>query len=210
MKSDRFFASKVTCLLCRDNHLFIGLYIQQSAIDNIDSKSLIVEFDICTPDKPERPAQLDSLFEECKDYIQQKQTNERIACGKAIKLLSHILADFHQKDGSCVAFDLTEPGSLFANTLQWQTDGNFYPLRTAAYDTSFIAVANKFNTDQLAVVGLGTVLSQIDKYCFLCVFAVHRQSTVAVNNPSWNAPGLPMRSCIFVLNSQIANSRNDP
>ncbi|VDO70210.1 unnamed protein product, partial [Onchocerca flexuosa] len=63
-----------------------------------------------------------------------------------------------------MAYDLREPNSLFTTKLQWHEDGKMYPLRTAAYDTSFKAVVSKALEEdhQFAIVAISNVSSDID------------------------------------------------
>ncbi|VDN91732.1 unnamed protein product [Brugia pahangi] len=63
-----------------------------------------------------------------------------------------------------MAYDLREQNSLFTNKLRWHQNGEMYPLRTAAYDTSFKAFNKKaFEEDyQFAIVAISNIPSIID------------------------------------------------
>uniref|UniRef100_A0A0R3RHV3 LTD domain-containing protein n=1 Tax=Elaeophora elaphi TaxID=1147741 RepID=A0A0R3RHV3_9BILA len=63
-----------------------------------------------------------------------------------------------------MAYDLREANSLFATKLQWLENGEMYPLRTAAYDTSFKAITNREFEEchQFAIVAISNVPSEAD------------------------------------------------
>ncbi|VBB33719.1 unnamed protein product [Acanthocheilonema viteae] len=47
-------SSKVTSMLHRENQLFIAFYVEQTSNDDIINRSIIVEFDICSPHNPKK------------------------------------------------------------------------------------------------------------------------------------------------------------
>ncbi|EJW83158.1 hypothetical protein WUBG_05935, partial [Wuchereria bancrofti] len=63
-----------------------------------------------------------------------------------------------------MAYDLREQNSLFTNKLRWHENGEMYPLRTAAYDTSFKAFNKKALEEdcQFAIVAISNIPSNID------------------------------------------------
>lgn len=60
-----------------------------------------------------------------------------------------------------MAYDLTEPSSLFATKLRWNKNGELYPLRTAAYDTSFKAISGNIfeQGNQFSIVAISNIRS---------------------------------------------------
>uniref|UniRef100_A0A915C399 WD repeat-containing protein 60 n=1 Tax=Parascaris univalens TaxID=6257 RepID=A0A915C399_PARUN len=116
-------ASKVTCIRHNDSRLLIAFYVNSSVAEDIVDKSLLVEFRCGEPQPPERVMLCENEVRCC---CYSPDGSSAVFVGLA--------------DGSCLAFDLREPSSIFESTLStlpWPETTDDYCLRLAAYDTSF-------------------------------------------------------------------------
>ncbi|KAM3724904.1 Cytoplasmic dynein 2 intermediate chain [Dirofilaria immitis] len=128
-------------------NLVNAFYVEQTSNEDINNRSIIVEFDICIPHSPQK---ILICHSEVRCLCTSPDGNSAIFIGL--------------NDGSCMAYDLRESNSLFTTKLQWHENGETYPLRTAAYDTSFKAIINKEfdEIDQFPVVEINIVPSNIN------------------------------------------------
>ncbi|EFO12540.2 hypothetical protein LOAG_15993, partial [Loa loa] len=81
-----------------------------------------------------------------------------------------------------MAYDLSESNSLFTTKLRWPRNGEIFPLRTAAYDTSFKAVTSKtFEEDyQFAIVAISDIPSDTDNLQTYQIVSVNEIGTIII------------------------------
>ncbi|VIO90190.1 Uncharacterized protein BM_BM9855 [Brugia malayi] len=140
-------SAKITSIFHWENHLFVAFYIEQTSNDDMINRNIIIEFDIYKPNIPQK-----ILL--CENEVKCLCTSPDGISAVFVGL----------NDGSCMAYDLREQNSLFTNKLRWHQNGEMYPLRTAAYDTSFKAFNKKaFEEDnQFAIVAISNIPSNIN------------------------------------------------
>ncbi|VDK88954.1 unnamed protein product [Litomosoides sigmodontis] len=187
--------AKVTHMLHHMNQLFVALYVEQTSpttndSDDINNQSIIVEFDICIPNIPQK-------ISLCHNEV-------RCAC-LAPDGTSALFVGLN--DGSCMAYDLRESNSLFTRKLRWHENGEVYPLRTAAYDTSFKAITNEAFDEchQFAIVAISNIpsdfnssetyqLISVSEFGAIIIWAItNEQSTGIIDQDLGLRPGAQLK-----------------
>ncbi|VDD89343.1 unnamed protein product [Enterobius vermicularis] len=156
--------SKVSNVVYHQGTLFVSFFVKEGKAKEIPERTMVVQYVIDNPSIPQRLMTCES----------------EVACGCYVA--SKYGAFFvGLKDGSCVAFDLSEPLRVFNTEVNWPGVDEPFKLCTPAYDTAFQSISSGEGDDMRSpVVGINATANAAEKNISYQVASINEMGTIFV------------------------------
>uniref|UniRef100_A0A0N5ADP7 WD_REPEATS_REGION domain-containing protein n=1 Tax=Syphacia muris TaxID=451379 RepID=A0A0N5ADP7_9BILA len=176
--------AQVSVVLRHKNDLFIAYFINGGENWRLLKKTVLVQYNLKTLGDPQRKVFYFFIFEFLHVIIflwllmicENEINCVCYATGKSNALFAGL------NDGSCVAFDLSEPLTCFLNTVEWgEKESQRLVLCSPAYDTAFRSIGFEDEEDmRSSVIGINTTANISDGNSSYQVASISEFGTIFV------------------------------